>query len=352
MKILIVDDETEQIVSLKVGLKSKGFKVIEALNAADALKHLNNNGNKIDVVLTDYGMPGMDGMELVKKIRKKHNTLPVIMMTAYGEKDLVINALRNRCNGFIDKPFSLDQLIKEIEMVRINADKNTDSHQLPEIISELVHQINNPLMCITGSAELGMIEFDNNRAMKDCLTKIMEATEKIKKINGKLLKRGRTAKEKIRMVNIGEILDDCLIMFKDLLAFKCISLEKRFYGDHPDVLGNRFGLEQMFKNLILNAIDSMDGRSEKRLKIKVETDKAASSVLVSIKDTGCGIPEESLKKIFTPYFTGKEENGTGLGLPVVKDVLEKHNGRIFLESQEGKGTTFTVRLPVDRPGAT
>jgi DNA-binding NtrC family response regulator len=72
---------------------------------------------KIDLVLSDYVMPGLNGIELLKRIRENHGSLPVILMTAYGEKDLIIEALRNRCDSFLEKPFTLDQLIQEIERV-------------------------------------------------------------------------------------------------------------------------------------------------------------------------------------------------------------------------------------------
>ncbi len=122
--ILIVDDEAEQLDSLRVGLKSSGFKVFEALNAEDALKLLNHGPEKIDIVITDYAMPGMNGMELLKKLREKNKTLPVILMTAYSKKDLVIDALRNSCDGFIEKPFTLDQLLKEIDRVMFSMLQN------------------------------------------------------------------------------------------------------------------------------------------------------------------------------------------------------------------------------------
>ena len=118
MNILVVDDEAEQLDSLRVGLKSRRFNVFEALNAEDALKRLNHGPEKIDIVITDYAMPGMNGMELLKKLREKNKTLPVILMTAYSKKDLVVDALRNSCNSFIEKPFSLDQLLKEIDRVK------------------------------------------------------------------------------------------------------------------------------------------------------------------------------------------------------------------------------------------
>jgi len=345
MNILVVDDETIQLAGLRIGLGSRGYKVLTASSGKEALEFLNNDHNKFELIVTDYAMPGMDGMALLRKIREGNKSLPIIMMTAYGEKDLVVDALRNRCDGFIEKPFSLDQLIKEIERVMMDTIQNTQSHQLPELIPKLVHQINNPLMAINGHGELGMLELDDPEAMKQHLESISKATEQIQRINREILNLGRMTEEKKEEVDIKRILDDCLNMFEGLMTLKGVSFAKCLTGNHPDVLGNEFGLNQVFKNLILNAIDSMDDRPEKQLKIRVETDKASSSVLVSIEDTGCGISEELSQKIFTPYFTGKK-NGTGLGLPIVKNIVEQHMGKIAVHSEVGKGTTFTVRLPI------
>ena len=91
--------------------------MFEALNAIEALDQLESMTYRIDLVLTDYVMPGKDGIGLLKKIRKKYDELPVIIMTAYGEKGMLIDAMRNRCDGFIEKPFNVDQLINEIQRV-------------------------------------------------------------------------------------------------------------------------------------------------------------------------------------------------------------------------------------------
>lgn len=117
MNILVVDDEKVQIETLRRALRSKGYQVFEALNAIEALDQLESMTYRIDMVLTDYIMPGKDGIELLKKIRKKCGELPVIIMTAYGEKAMLIDAIRNRCDGFIEKPFNVDQLINEIQRV-------------------------------------------------------------------------------------------------------------------------------------------------------------------------------------------------------------------------------------------
>ncbi len=113
MNVLIVDDEKIMIETIRRGLRTKGFNVIEALNGKDAIDLLHGT-ETIDIVITDYSMPGMNGIELLEKIRLINNDVPVIMMTAYSDKELVIDAMKNKCNGFIDKPFSLEELLAEI----------------------------------------------------------------------------------------------------------------------------------------------------------------------------------------------------------------------------------------------
>lgn len=118
MNILVVEDDKVQLESLRRGLRNKGHQVLEALSAEEALNRFtHSNITKIDLVLSDYLMQGMNGIDLLRKIRESYGSLPVILMTAYGEKDLVIEAIRNRCDSFIEKPFTLDQLMEEIERV-------------------------------------------------------------------------------------------------------------------------------------------------------------------------------------------------------------------------------------------
>ena len=111
--ILVVDDKRVQLKTLRRGLRTRGYQVVEAISGKEALDHLVKD-SKIDIVLTDYAMPEMNGIELLQKIRENNRTIPVIIMTAYGDKDLVIEAMHHQCNGFIDKPFDMDELLKEI----------------------------------------------------------------------------------------------------------------------------------------------------------------------------------------------------------------------------------------------
>ena len=122
MKILVVDDEIDQVESLKRGLRSKGHVVHEALSAQEALNRLHNNLSGIELVITDYSMPAMNGLDLVKTIRQYHADIPVIMMTALAERSVMAEAARAGCDGFLAKPFNLDELIWEIEKVKVLSD--------------------------------------------------------------------------------------------------------------------------------------------------------------------------------------------------------------------------------------
>jgi DNA-binding NtrC family response regulator len=114
--ILVVDDKIVQLKTLRRGLRIKGYQVVEAISGKEALDHLIKD-NKIDIVLTDYAMPEMNGIELLQKIRENNKTIPVIIMTAYGDKGLVVKAMHHQCNGFIDKPFDMDELLEEIKNI-------------------------------------------------------------------------------------------------------------------------------------------------------------------------------------------------------------------------------------------
>jgi two-component system sensor histidine kinase HydH len=208
----------------------------------------------------------------------------------------------------------------------------------------LVHQVRNPLTSIRGSADLALLALDDPETLKECLTRIVTSTEMINKINKELLQVGRSEQVKTEPLDINLVLSDSLTMFKDLLTMKGVQIEEHLSGSPLYSLGNRFGLEQAFKNLILNSIDAMDGKPQKTLKIKTESIEDSSKIAISIEDTGCGIECQLMDKIFTPNFTSKV-HGTGLGLAVVKGIVEEHDGQIQVETQADRGTVFTITIP-------
>lgn len=344
MKILVVDDELDQLESLRRGLRSKGYSVLVALGVPQALDCLHEAGADIDLVLTDYAMPVMCGLELLEKIRARYGELPVIMMTAYGRKDLVIEALHHRCNGFIEKPFTLDGLVLEIEKAVSNSMES--GNDLSRTLPMFVHQLNNPLAAITGSAELAMLSLDRPDAVKKCIGRVVAGTEQIQRISRGLLQASKPLSEKPEQLDLAAVVKESLDIFRTLIALKGITLEEHLSG--PAIIqGFRFDLEQIFNNLIMNAIDALEGRKE-GLFIRVMLDAGEDVISVAVEDTGCGISEASIGAIFDPYFTCKK-NGTGLGLAVVKKAVERHRGEIHVSSEQGLGTRFTVSIPAVRP---
>lgn len=344
MNILVVDDEIVMADSLRIGLESRGYKVVECNSVIKALAKLNRRDQEIDIVITDYLMPTLNGLDLLGAIRERYPTLPVIIMTAYAETSLVIKALRNHCNGFIEKPFSLDQLVGEIEKVKLYHLQNTKSSNLQQVLPRLVHQINNPLTAITGYAQLISRNQENGAELQRYIEEILAAVKKISVINKDIMNAGRDEINKSDSVEVNALLAGCLELFQGLINLKGVQVQKKLSEPGLFVQGNRFELEQVFKNLFLNAVDAMDDRTDKKLSLTITPLPDTAAVEIAIADTGCGIGQEILTRIFEPYFTSKRD-GNGLGLEIVKSIVEKHGGQVFVESQVGIGSKFCVRLP-------
>jgi DNA-binding NtrC family response regulator len=188
----VVDDELIQIETIGRGLQRKGYEVIQAMNAEEALGIIRYHKTKIDMVITDYSMPGTNGLELLKKIRETHETLPVIMMTAHSDKELVIDALHYRCDSFLEKPFTLKELMRETARALSNAQHNGNDDFFSDFIPKHIDRINHPLSSIIGTAEHAMMQMDDPNAVKASFRRIVESAKQIAKINRENLKAGFT----------------------------------------------------------------------------------------------------------------------------------------------------------------
>ncbi len=170
---------------------------------------------------------------------------------------------------------------------------------------------------------------------------IMKAAQIIQELNSRILKKERSGLDIPEPVDVRRRMKECTRMFENIMALKGIHLEQASSEEPLWILGSRFGMDQVFRNLILNAIEAMESGSRKRLSIKIERTEC---VHIRIEDTGSGIPEESMETIFSPSYSTKEK-GTGLGLYIVREIVNHHGGALSVESQIGSGTVFHVRLP-------
>ena len=343
-KILIVDDEEEQLRALQLGLRRKGYTVSTAKNGAQAIACLSDQAGGFDMVVTDFAMPGMDGVTFLKKIRSQNKSLPVMMMTAYGNKEVMADAIRYQCNGFIEKPFTMSEFINEIERVKSYKQEAVTSCSLSKIMPFIVHQINNPLLVIEGSAEISLNNPEND-ALKKNLTRIMLAADKIKKINNEMLNLFKGIENITEYLCLNDVLAASIDFYQERLDTANITLERNLNVHSCYIRGNKFGLEQIFKHLILNAIEALETTPEKKLTISLVVEPSEGKAHIFIKDNGCGMKKEMQDRIFESYFTSKEK-GTGLGLAITKCITEKYKGKIDLSSKEDKGSLFKVTLPI------
>lgn len=344
MNILVVDDETAMANSLRIGLESRGYWAFKAYSGQQAIDLLAHGGDRIDLVVADYMMPAMNGLELIVALHDISPTLPTMIMTAHAEKNLVIEALKLRCDGFIEKPFRLDQLVEEIERIRFRSLQNSPANDMRQLLPRIAHQINNPLTVINGYAQLIRLASGDGEMVQGYAEKILAAVELIGRINKDIMNGGWAKEDTLEFIELNALLVDCLEMFQGMCVVKGVQVKSNISAADLRVLGDRSSLEHIFNNLILNAIESMDGQTDKSLTVSLIPSPDLSSVECSIEDTGCGIQSELLEKIFEPYFTDKSK-GNGLGLDIVKSYLDQHGGRIQVESRVGSGSRFTVSLP-------
>ena len=175
----------------------------------------------------------------------------------------------------------------------------------------------------------------------DLITESLDGADRVKKIVQNLKSFSRIDEADEKSADINECLESAVTIVWNELKYKAEI--KKEYEDLPSTECNPQELNQVFMNFLVNAAQAIDKQGE----ITIRTRHADGFIYVSVADTGCGIPDDKLDRIFEPFFTTKDVGkGTGLGLSISYDIVKKHGGEILVESEEGKGTTFTVKLPV------
>jgi len=177
------------------------------------------------------------------------------------------------------------------------------------------------------------------------LEKIVKQSDRCRDIIRGLLDFSRQRKPEKRLSNVNRVLEECVSLVEDQVLFHNIRIEQHLKPDLPQVFMDPSQVQQVFMNMILNAAEAMHGGGQ--LTLTTRHVPAEEAVEVEFTDTGHGITEEDLDRIFSPFFTTKEVgHGTGLGLAISYGIVQEHKGTITVESEEGCGATFTICLPV------
>jgi len=238
---------------------------------------------------------------------------------------------------------------KQLEAQLIHSERLASLGMLASGIS---HEIKNPLASITTALEgmqrrikqhtsLGPEDFAKYQRYLDLIQK---DAERCKAIVDKLLLLSSKSKPYADLIDINHALEDTISLLEPEISQRNITVYREFALDLPLFRGHESELRQVFLNIILNGIQAVD----KDGWLRISTCKEGDQLKITFKDNGCGIEKQDLKRIFEPFFTTKPMGGgTGLGLFISQNIIRRHRGQIMAESQPGKGTTFTILLPIN-----
>jgi signal transduction histidine kinase len=358
--VLVVDDIPRNVQLLGATLTREGYEVLFATSGEQALERL--EARLPDLVLLDLMMPGMDGMEVCRRIKKDPRTLtlPVIFLTAANESELAAKALTEGAVDFINKPFNTAELLAR---VRTHVDLKRTRDELQRIIvqkndlmSAVAHDLKNPISSMRFSAYMlrdeGLKAPDPRAELVDT---IVESCDGMLKFIQERLERSaseaRLSQLQLETVNIAEIIEQVMrvnLATAHAKQQRLICAAK--LNELPAVRADFHALGQVLGNLISNAIKfSLPGTS---VTIDVGIDPATPDRMrITVIDQGPGLTVEDAKDLFKPYRrlsarpTGGESS-TGLGLSIAHEMILAMGGTIDCESEPGNGASFWITLPL------
>ncbi|MEW6374544.1 MAG: ATP-binding protein [Thermodesulfobacteriota bacterium] len=379
-RILVVDDEKEiRDFLLKALTRIAGFRVELAENGEEALKKIKSE--QFDLVLTDLKMPKIDGLQLVSEISKFNPDILTVMMTGHGTIDSALEAMKCGASDYLTKPLNLDEMFVRLQKVLEERQRfvrlrdfaaqlekaNQELRKIDDMKSEFVsvasHELRTPLTAIKNAVQL--ILSGKAGEVNETQTKFLSMAERninrLTNILNNLLNLSRIESGKVEMkfedIELKELLELTASSLKPQADGESIQIALEVSEQLPAVFGDHDKIEQILINLIGNAIKFTPDGGQIRITanpVQKEGDaEGREMVAVSIKDTGIGIPQEHLNAVFDKFHQvegslHRSVSGTGLGLAITKGLVEAHQGKIWVESEVGKGSTFTFTLPTSK----
>lgn len=242
----------------------------------------------------------------------------------------------------------LNRAYEDLATAKAHLFQSAKLSAIGEFAAGIAHEIRNPLTTIIGDAQLLMTDMRPGQPEYESLKAIERSGKRASKVIGNLLSFSRQEEYKLTPVDINGSINSALSLIAYQIERANVSIIKDLAADLPLVPASIHHLEEAWINLLINARDSIPTKQKGEIRITSRLDGSGKAVRVLISDTGVGIPKDNLDRIFEPFFTTKDVNeGTGLGLYITYKTIERHNGRIEIDSEEGKGATVTVTLPIE-----
>jgi len=290
----------------------------------------------------DYGGIGKLHFTEMTIINSSGEEIPVEMNASIIYQDGKEIATMGIYNDLRPK-IEIEKKLKEAEMIKLMQSNKMAS--LGHLAAGVAHEINNPLSGILIDASLILEELDEHSPIRKNLQDIIDDTNRCKDIVKNLLAYSRQTEFKAEIFNINGIIEQACSFLREHALLQNITIDKEFSSSMLMCEGDNNQLIQVFTNMIINATQAMNGKGN--ITIRTSKDKPKGKTYIEISDTGYGISEEDLPKIFDAFFTTKEEGkGTGLGLSTVHGIIEKHGGTIKVKETSPEGTIFLIDLPL------
>ena len=405
LKVLIVEDDEDDAFFIKDILKEglgEPAPLIDHYSSIDSsLKQL--NPFNYDLAMFDYRLGEINGIELLRNIRKQGCDIPIILFTGQGDQEVAVEAMKSGATDYITKAKlsaeSVTQSIryalglrKEAELRKHAEEKLKKSHVdltlanqelqasmeklktaqnqilrseklagIGRMVAGVCHEILNPLNIISGHSQSLLIERNKDGELCNDLTSVMEEIQRISKIISSLLKFSRKGNMEFKKSDIRKELESVLSLVEKEMQLEGIQTIRKFDSNTLSVYIDTDGIRQVFLNIINNAKFAMQGgvftvstevlTPRENWSFYQEKDSPTPNpekiVRMKFSDTGVGIRKEDMEKIFEPFLTTKPgEKGTGLGLSVSYSIIEKHGGILEVESELGIGTAVIIDLPI------
>ncbi|MFH1673117.1 MAG: ATP-binding protein [Pseudomonadota bacterium] len=378
--VLVVEDNRDLAGNIAKSL-TKFYHVFVAYNGQQALDRVNEK--MPDLIVSDVMMPEMDGYELCEKIKSDERTqhIPLVLLTAKTSIDDKIAGLKHGADQYVAKPFNpnelhavVDSLLTKKELQaqlnKSNLELKDALHKLEEAQVQLVqaarletagqlaagvaHEIKNNIYCLRAGLDginkrLTMLS-EGKLDIKDTYKSLERALDTNNKaikhslfIVNSLLDFSRKNKEGIAFSDINKGIDDTLAMVLPMIKNK-VTVHKE-YGEITNIECRMEEINQVVMNMLINAYQAMEEKGTVRIKTAQDED----NVTITIADDGLGIPQEHLSKIFTPFFSTKDSQNSGLGLSICYNIIKAHHGTVDVNNIPGQGTEFTIVLPIRQP---
>ncbi|MBU0729782.1 MAG: response regulator [Proteobacteria bacterium] len=346
--ILIIDDTVDTVELLTKRLRADGYITHGAYDGFQGLKSVKEHNP--DLVVLDVMMPLLDGFEVCNRLKSDPETrnIPILLLTAKSEIPDKVRGFDFGADGYITKPFDYKEvsakirslLAKSLETRRTAEEEKNEA--LETLVDEISHEIRNPLVAIGGFARRVQKNLDEDDPNKKYLNIILQNVEVLEKMVTALVGLKSAALSLFELTDIHNVIGKAIDLNSEKIDQGGITIHTDFIETCPQVQADSENLTRALSNIIENSIEAMSGATRT---LDIRTQIQEGNLLIRICDTGKGISRERLKNIYDPFVSSKIY-GPGLGLTFVLKTIKNHKGSIKVESEEGKGTCFSIRLPL------